>query len=33
VVPLENARDAVMIALGRSRERAVKVVLKTNLSS
>ena len=33
VVPLENARDAVMIALGRSRERAVKVVLKTNLSA
>lgn len=33
VVPLEDARDAVMIALGRSRERAVKVVLKTNLSS
>jgi threonine dehydrogenase-like Zn-dependent dehydrogenase len=33
VVPLEHARDAVMIALGRSRERAVKVVLKTNLST
>ncbi len=28
VVPLANARDALMIALGRARERAVKVVIE-----
>jgi threonine dehydrogenase-like Zn-dependent dehydrogenase len=30
VIPLENARDAIMIAMGRSREKAVKVVLKNS---
>jgi threonine dehydrogenase-like Zn-dependent dehydrogenase len=30
VVPLEQARDAVMIALGRSRERAVKVAIQAS---
>ncbi|HET6349662.1 MAG TPA: alcohol dehydrogenase catalytic domain-containing protein [Candidatus Krumholzibacteria bacterium] len=29
-VPLSNARDAIMIALGRSRERAVKVAIKAS---
>jgi hypothetical protein len=27
-VPLDHARDAIMIALGRSKERAVKVALE-----
>ena len=30
VVPLANARDAVMIALGRSREKAVKVAIQAS---
>lgn len=33
VVPLENARDAVMIALGRSKERAVKVAIESSKSA
>ncbi|HEX6791028.1 MAG TPA: zinc-binding dehydrogenase [Candidatus Krumholzibacteria bacterium] len=33
VVPLDRARDAVMIALGRSKERAVKVALEASNSA
>lgn len=33
VVPLQDARDAVMIALGRSRERAIKVAIQAGNSA
>jgi threonine dehydrogenase-like Zn-dependent dehydrogenase len=33
VVPLDHARDAVMIALGRSRERAVKVAIQSSVEA
>jgi threonine dehydrogenase-like Zn-dependent dehydrogenase len=31
VVPLANARDAILIAMGRSREKAVKVAIEASI--